>query len=139
VFEADRSVCVPLQTVRNALERDIHTYVTEPDIMLVADRELLVAPGQSRCRHRPDSRAHLLPPPEGLGEQHAPHAGRRNPGGAHGGGPGPPAPRGKTFPTATHNHSISPPARPRQPVTRCHSRHLMRLDFLSVDATGASR
>jgi len=23
-------------------------------------------------------------------------------------------------------------ARPRQPVTRCHSRHLMRLDFLSV-------
>ena len=35
-------------------------------------------------------------------------------------------------PTTTHNHSISPSTRPRQPVLRCHSRHLMRLDFLSV-------
>jgi len=43
VFEADRSVYGPLQTVRNALESDIHTYVTEPDIMLVADGELLVS------------------------------------------------------------------------------------------------
>lgn len=43
VFEADRSVYGPLQAVRNALEPDIHTYVTEPDIMLVADGELLVS------------------------------------------------------------------------------------------------
>ena len=35
-------------------------------------------------------------------------------------------------PTATHNHSISPSARPRQPLIRCLSRHLVRLDFLSV-------
>jgi hypothetical protein len=35
----------------------------------------------------------------------------------------------KNTPTATHNHSVSPSTRPRQPVIRCHSRHLMRLDF----------
>jgi hypothetical protein len=37
-------------------------------------------------------------------------------------------------PTATHNHSISPSACPRQPAMRCHRRHFMRLDFLSVQA-----
>jgi hypothetical protein len=40
---ADRSVYGPLQGVRDVLEPDIHTHVTEPDIMLVADGEMLVS------------------------------------------------------------------------------------------------
>lgn len=36
-------------------------------------------------------------------------------------------------PKATHNHSISPSPRPRQPVIRCLSRHLVGLDFLSFE------
>jgi hypothetical protein len=38
----------------------------------------------------------------------------------------------KNTPTATHDHAFSPSARTRQPVIRCLSRHLRRLDFLSV-------
>ena len=38
----------------------------------------------------------------------------------------------KNTPTATHDLAFSPSTRTRQPVMRCHSRHLMRLDFLSV-------
>jgi hypothetical protein len=41
--DADHSLYGPLQQVRYALEPDIHTYVTEPDIMLIADGEMLVS------------------------------------------------------------------------------------------------
>jgi len=47
------------------------------------------------------------------------------------------ATRGNT-PTATHNHSLAPSARPRQPVIRCLSTHLVGLDLLSVDRARAS-
>ena len=43
VTEGDHSLYGPLQRVRDALESDIHTYVTEPDIMLVAEGEMLVS------------------------------------------------------------------------------------------------
>jgi len=54
--------------------------------------------------------------------------------GARGGGPEAPAQRGKTRPRQ-HTTTPSPPsARPRQPLIRCLSRHLVGLDFLSVQA-----
>ena len=43
VAEGDHSVYGPLQRVRCALEPKIHTYFTEPDIMLVAEGEMLIS------------------------------------------------------------------------------------------------
>jgi hypothetical protein len=43
VTEGDHGVYSPLQRVRDALEPKIHTYFTEPDIMLVAEGEMLVS------------------------------------------------------------------------------------------------
>jgi hypothetical protein len=43
VAEGDHSVYGSLKRVRGALEADIHTYVTEPDITLVAEGEMLVS------------------------------------------------------------------------------------------------
>jgi hypothetical protein len=71
--EGDNSVYPPLRRVRDALEPDIHTYLTEPDIMLVAEGEMLVCieakfgsgnplarEGEVKKGQKPISRAGLL-------------------------------------------------------------------------------